>query len=50
MNRLFKIYPRLFGENLKDYGQAKYLKSEYAPPLLLDGLKFEYDMKIYAKI
>ena len=40
MNRLFKIYPRSFGENLKDRRRAKYLKSEYAPLLLLDGLKF----------
>lgn len=40
MNRLFKIYPRSFGENLKDYGRAKYIKSEYVSPLLLDGLKF----------
>ena len=50
MNRLFKIYPRLFGENLKDYGRAKVYKSGYVSPLLLGGLKFEYDMKIYAKI
>ena len=46
MSRLFKIYLRSFGENLKDREnlkdcrRAKYLKSEYAQLLLLDGLKF----------